>query len=68
MERTEKFGMVLSPAEKSAGERLAELEGGLSLAALVRRLIRTEAHQRGLWPPTDTRSQAGGKQRRESRQ
>jgi hypothetical protein len=65
MEKTEKFGMVFSPAEKRAGERLAEIEGGLSLAALVRRLIRTEAHQRGLWPPAEHRTQPNGTQGRE---
>lgn len=52
MEKTERFGLVLSPREKTAVERLAELEGGLSKAALMRRLIRREAHERGLWPQT----------------
>jgi hypothetical protein len=50
MTKTERIGLVLSTEEKTAGKRLAEAEGGLSFAALVRRLIRTEANRRGLWP------------------
>jgi hypothetical protein len=55
MEKTERFGLALSPAEKHALARLAEAEGGLSQAATVRRLIRREARQRGLWPPCQCR-------------
>ena len=51
MLRTERFGLVLSPTEKEAVIRLAELEGGLSRAALVRSLIRRAASEQGLWPP-----------------
>lgn len=47
--RTEQFGLVLLPSEKVALERLAEVEGGLSQAALVRRLIRQAAKDQGLW-------------------
>ncbi len=50
MEKSERFALVLSPAEKTALARLAELEGGLSLATVVRLLIRKAAHERGLWP------------------
>lgn len=50
MEKTERFGFVLTPAEKRVFTRLAEYEGGLSQAALVRRLIRKAAYERGLWP------------------
>jgi len=42
MEKTERFGLVLAPAEKTALQRLAELER-LSAAAVVRRLIWREA-------------------------
>jgi len=48
--RKERFGLVLSEGEKTAIQRLAEIEGGLSRAALVRRLIRQAAKERGLWP------------------
>ena len=50
MHRVTRFGLVLSQAEKAAVQRLAEAEGGLSQAALVRRLIRLEAIRRNLWP------------------
>ena len=46
---TEKFGLVLTLREKRAVEELAEEEGGLSQAALVRRLIRSAARERGVW-------------------
>ena len=51
MNKSQRFGLVLSPAEKRALARLAEDDGGLSKAATVRRLIRREARQRGLWSP-----------------
>lgn len=50
MDKTERFSLVLTPQEKAAVTRLAEVEGGLSQAALLRRLIRKAAHDRGLWP------------------
>ena len=50
MNRTERFGLVLNQREKEAVNRLAELEGGLSQAALLRRLIRKAAHEQGFWP------------------
>ena len=50
MKKTERVGLVLTPNEKSAVVRLAEAEGGLSQGALVRRLIRQAAKERGLWP------------------
>ena len=49
MLKTERFGLSLSPRERQALKHLAEVEGGLSQAALVRRLIRNEARERGLW-------------------
>jgi hypothetical protein len=46
--------MVLTPVENRALGRLAEIEGGLSKAATVRRWIHQEAHRRGLLPiPAD---------------
>ena len=51
MYRTKRLALVLTPAEKTAVVELAEVEGGLSQAALVRRLIRNAAQERGIWPP-----------------
>lgn len=44
MEKSERFGLVLSPAEKAALQRLANHER-LPAAAVVRRLIWREAQQ-----------------------
>lgn len=52
MYRTLRFGFVLSPEEKAALERVADVTGGLSLAALLGRLTRQEARSHGLWPCT----------------
>lgn len=51
MSRKERFGLVLSPEERIALERLARVEGGLSQAALLRRLLMLAAMERGVWPP-----------------
>lgn len=51
MLRTERLAVVLTPAEKKAVVRMAEAEGGLSQAALLRRLIHHAARGRGIWPP-----------------
>ena len=51
MSRTEYLGLVLSQGEKQLAKQLAEDDGGLSLAASIRRLIRAEAKRRGLWLP-----------------
>lgn len=48
--KSERFGLVLDPDEKNAVIQLAEQEGGLSRAALIRRLIRKEATVKGIWP------------------
>jgi hypothetical protein len=48
--RRERLSLVLTSAEKSLVEQLAEVEGGLSLAATIRRLIRQAARQHGLEP------------------
>ena len=50
MLKTERCAFILFPAEKQALRDLAELEGGLTMAALLRRLIRAEAKKRGVWP------------------
>ena len=44
-----RFGFVLTEDEKTALTKLAELEGGLSEAATVRRLIRRAAREAGVW-------------------
>lgn len=49
MERTIRFGLLLSPAEKQALTRLAEFEGGLSQGAMIRHLIRDRAREHSLW-------------------
>lgn len=45
----EDFRLVMTQAEKSALEALAEHDDG-SQAAIIRRLVRSEAERRGLWP------------------
>ena len=49
-ERTERLALVVSQREKRAVYLLAEAEGGLTVSATVRRLIREAAKQHGLWP------------------
>lgn len=51
MDRSERFGLVLSHAEKWTLRQLAEIEGGTSQAAIVRRLIRKEAMAQGFRLP-----------------
>jgi hypothetical protein len=55
MYKTKRLALVLTPAEKTAVVEMAEAEGGLSQAALVRRLIRNAAQERGIWPPDQHR-------------
>lgn len=43
-----RFGFVLTEGEKRSLERLAEIEGGLSEAAMLRRLIRRAAKEQGI--------------------
>ena len=62
MHKSERLGLLLTPEEKSAAEQLAEAEGGLSLAAIVRRLIRKAAREHGLWPPPVTEQSEVAKQ------
>jgi hypothetical protein len=49
--KRQRFPVMLFSSERLALQELARVEGGLSCAALVRRLIRREAQQHGLWPP-----------------
>lgn len=48
--KSKMFGLALSPTEREAIRKLAQLEGGLSQAAVVRRLIVLEARRRGVLP------------------
>jgi hypothetical protein len=55
------FQLVLSPAEKTALVRLAERDGD-SQAAIVRRLLRREAVDRGVWRAPSTTAPAGAQE------
>lgn len=57
MLKTKRLGLVLTPTEKKAVTQLAEMEGGLSQSALIRRLIRKEAQVRGVWPQASRQQQ-----------
>ena len=48
MQRTERFALVLTAKEKNLVELLAQLEGGLSQAALLRRLIHQAAQEHNI--------------------
>ncbi len=48
MKKSDRIGFLVTAVEKSLLVRLAELEGGLSQAALMRRLIRQAALEKGL--------------------
>jgi hypothetical protein len=48
--RDERVGLVLTAEEKAALRDLAEAQGGLSQAAVIRQLLRSEAQKHGLWP------------------
>jgi len=58
MYKTKRLGLVLTAAEKAAVVTMAEAEGGLSQSALVRRLIRNAARERGIWPPDNSKRAA----------
>lgn len=51
MSNKTRFGSFLKQSEKQVLGHLAELEGGLSQASTVRRLVRQAALDRGLRPP-----------------
>lgn len=48
MNKTARLGLILTITEKYWVKRLAELEGGLSQAALVRRLVREAAQKHNI--------------------
>ena len=50
MNKTERAGLILTKQEKSWILSLAEFEGGLTQAALIRRLIRKAAMEHGFSP------------------
>ena len=52
MLKTERLTIKVLPAHRTALERIAGTEGE-SIAAIVRRLIRTEAEHRHCWPKQD---------------
>ena len=58
MDKSERFGMVLSPLEKLALQRLAVQER-IPLAAVVRRLIWREAKKLNLIGEQETQSNEG---------
>lgn len=66
MKRTERFGLLLSSQEKTVVTRLAEHEGGLSQAALLRMLIRRAAVERGFWPMRHVTKTVPNKQAKEA--
>ena len=49
--KTVRFGLWLTSDEKTIVVQLAEIEGGLSQAALIRRLIREAAQKHGIYLP-----------------
>ena len=49
--RENRFPVMLSKEERQLLRSLARVEGGLSCAAVVRRLIRKEGQRKGLWHP-----------------
>jgi hypothetical protein len=61
MEKTERFALVLSPADKAILRHLARRER-LSAAAVVRRLIWQEAQRRGLRFPDQSHAAQRGVQ------
>jgi hypothetical protein len=60
VQKKERVGLILTIAEKNMLIRLTEIEGGLSQAALIRRLIRKAAIEQGIcamdYPTNDKRS------------
>lgn len=70
MKKIVRFGLLLTQDEKAALTKLAESEGGLSEAAILRRLIRKSARESGLWVPelTATRANHRGEQNASAKQ
>ena len=50
MNKMERFGFLLTKDEKQMMAILAEIEGGLSQAALIRRLVREAAQKHNILP------------------
>lgn len=50
--KTKHFGFIMSPREYQALRTLSE-RTEVSLATVLRRLIRSEARRRALWPDKD---------------
>jgi len=48
--KTERLSVKATPQQKAAVEALARMDGE-TVALTIRRLIVSEARQRGLWPP-----------------
>lgn len=60
--KRQRFPVMLSTRERRALLNLAD-EDGLSSSAVVRRLIRREARQCGLWPLAETGGASGTESR-----
>ena len=56
MKINQRFGFLLSAEEKEILNLLSEIEGGMSKAALLRRLIRLTAIENGIWDGPEYRS------------
>lgn len=52
MPRTENVAVLMTKREKAALRSLAAEEGGLSLSAMLRRLVRQAALRCGIWQRT----------------
>lgn len=50
MKKTKRLGLLLTEREKAWVVNLAKIEGGLSQAALIRRLINKAGMEHGLYP------------------
>ena len=55
--KTKHFSFIMSPRERRALQNLSDLEE-VSLATVLRRLIRAEARQRDAWPEGGTTANA----------
>ncbi len=56
MERRERIAILLLPAHRKAIERIAEADGE-PMSVVLRRLVREEARERGLWPEAQAQGQ-----------
>ena len=67
MNKTKRLGLMLTEREKSWVLSLAELEGGLTQAALIRRLIRKAAMEYGFQSTGFYRDAPNGKTHSETK-